>query len=161
MRAQPGQAIVFPVEGQYVAFVEFRPLGGELVTQAVPIDVGSVKTPGAALEPNASPTQTIAGLQITLQTRGPLLAGQDSVIYFEAVDKAGEVRTAEVDMESGAFCHLYLIDEQLTTFLRPDFFDRNNLEFAVEFPKPGKYKAWFEFRFQGKSLQAPFVLDVG
>ena len=154
-------AVVFPTEGQYVAFVEFRPLGGQPVTLAVPIDVGSAKTPAAVLAPDPSPTQTIDGLQITLKTRGPLVAGQDSALYFEAIDEAGEVRTGEIEMESGAFLHLYVVDEQVTTFLRPEFADRNNLEYSVKFPKPGKYKAWFEFRFQRKSLQVPFVIDVG
>ncbi len=154
--------IVFPTEGQYVAFVEFQPLGGQPVTLAAPIDVGSAQTPAAVLTPDpSSPTQTIAGLQITLKTRGPLVAGQESAVYFEATDEAGEVRTGEIEMASGAFCHLYIVDEQVTTFLRPGFADRNNLEFAVKFPRPGKYKAWFEFKYAGKSQQVPFVLEVG
>ena len=153
--------VVFPTEGQYVAFVEFRPLGGEQVTLAVPIDVGSAQTPDAALAPDPSPTQVVADLRITLKTRGPLVAGQRSAVYFEAIDAAGEVRTGEIEMASGAFCHLYLVDAQLTTFLRPDLVDRNNLEFAVAFPRPGKYKAWFEFKYAGKSQQVPFVLEVG
>ncbi len=159
-RAARPQA-VFPTEGQYVAFVEFRPLGGEQVTLAVPIDVGSAKTPAAALAPDASPTQTVANLRVTLRTRGALVAGQENYLYFEAIDEAGNVRTGEIEMASGAFCHLYVVDEKLTTFLRPDFVDRNNLEFAVKFPKPGKYKAWFEFRYAGKSQKVPFVLEVG
>ena len=80
--------IVFPTEGQYVAFVDFRPLGGERVTLAVPIDVGSANTPAAALAPDPSPTQTVDGLQITLKTREPLVAGRDGHVYFEAVDEA-------------------------------------------------------------------------
>ena len=152
--------VVFPTEGQYVAFVEFRPLGGQPVTLAAPIDVGSAETPAAVLAPDPSATQTIAGLQITLKTRGPLVAGQDSAVYFEAIDEAGEVRTGEIEMESGAFLHLYIVDEQVTTFLRPEFANRNNLEFAVKFPKPGEYKAWFEFRYAGKLQQIPFVVDV-
>ena len=116
------------------------------MTLAVPIDVGSATTPAAALAPDPSPTQTIDGLQITLKTREPLVAGQDSHVYFEAIDEAGEVRTGEIEMASGAFLHLYIIDEKLTTFLRPDLTDPNNLEFTVKFPRPGKYKAWLEFK---------------
>ena len=128
---------------------------------AVPIDVGSAETPAVALTSDPSPTQLIDGLRITLNTRGPLVAGQDNHVYFEAIDEAGEVRSGEIEMTSGAFLHLYVVDEKLTTFLRPDFTDRNNLEYTVKFPRPGKYKAWFEFRYGNKVQQVPFVLDVG
>ena len=153
--------IVFPTEGQYVAFVDFRPLGGDQVSLAVPIDVGSAETRAVALTSDPFPTQLIDGLRITLNTRGPLVAGQDNHVYFEAIDGAGEVRSGEIEMTSGAFLHLYVVDEKLTTFLRPDFTDRNNLEYTVKFPRPGKYKAWFEFRYGNKLQQVPFVLDVG
>ncbi len=152
--------VVFPTEGQYVAFVYFQPLGGEQMTLAIPINVGPATTPAATLSPETSPTQTLADLRLNLKTSGPLVAGEDGYVSFEAIDAAGEMRAGEIEMASGAFCHLYIIDEQLKTFLKPDLTGQTALQFKVNFPRPGKYKAWLEFRYAGKPQQIPFVLDV-
>ena len=44
--------IAIPAEGQYVAFVDFWPRGGSEVKLALPLNVGSVKTPAAQLTPD-------------------------------------------------------------------------------------------------------------
>jgi hypothetical protein len=152
--------IVFPTEGQYVVFVDFQPRGGDKVMLVVPIDVGSAKTPAATLAPDLSLTQSIGDLRVTLNFQEPLRAGRDNLINFEIVDGAGQERSEEIEMLSGSRCSLYVIDERLTTFLRPDFINRSSLEFSVNFPKQGKYKAWLEFVHEGQLQQAPFVIDV-
>ncbi|HEX7395554.1 MAG TPA: copper-translocating P-type ATPase [Anaerolineaceae bacterium] len=152
--------IVFPVEGQYVIFVNFWPRTGSEVTLTVPFTVGSTKTPAAALKPDASLTQVVGDLSITLNTNGPLIANQYNYVTFEAVDSQGRPRSDEIQMFSGNLCRLYIVDETLTTFLRPDFINRHKLQFSVNFPKPGKYKAWFTFRYQNQLQQLAFVIEA-
>jgi P-type Cu+ transporter len=152
--------VEFPTDGQYVVFVKFQPLGEEEVNLTVPVEVGAGSTGAAALEPEPSPTKMIAGLQVTLQSDGPLVAGQDNTIYFEAVDERGRVRARDIDIRSGPLCRLYVVDEELETFLKHDLTDRSKLGFTVNFPRPGKYKAWFEFSYNRKLQQIPFVLNV-
>jgi P-type Cu+ transporter len=150
----------FPTEGQYVVFVDFWPLGDEKVTLSVPVDVGLAQTPAADLAAEPPLTQMVAGLQVTLKTGGPLVANQDNSIYFEALNEAGRPHVRDILLRSGPFTRLYIIDEELEIFLKHDLTDPDNLGFTVNFPRPGRYKAWFEFSYPRQLRQLPFVLDV-
>jgi len=152
--------IVFPAEGQYVAFIDFRPLAGEPVTLAVPIEVGSAETPAGALAAETSPTKTAGKLNITWQANGPLINGLDSYIYFVATDADGQVRTSEVEMQSGLHMSLNAVDETAQTYVRGEIVDPGNLEFSAYFPHPGRYRIWFQFKHGGQTHQVPFVIDV-
>jgi len=152
--------IVFPAEGQYVAFIDFRPLAGEPVTLAVPIEVGSAETPAGALAAETSPTKTAGKLNITWQANGPLINGLDSYIYFVATDADGQVRTSEVEMQSGLHMSLNAVDETAQTYVRGEIVDPGNLEFSAYFPHPGRYRIWFQFKYGGQTHQVPFVIDV-
>ncbi len=152
--------IVFPNEGQYVAFVYFWPIGDQKVTLSVPIDVSSTRTSGATLVSDPSPSRVVEGLQVALKTRGPLVAGEDSSIKFEAIDEGGQSRSREIAVQSKTYARLFLIDEQATTFMEESLADPNNLEFTVNFPKPGMYKAWLEFKHERETQRIPFVIEV-
>jgi len=152
--------IIFPSDGQYVVFVEFWPRGGDRVVLSTPIQVGKAKTSAAALAPQAPLTQTLTDLSITLKPAGPLIAGQFVYLTFEAVDAKGQMRSDQIQMLSGDLCRLYIVDENLTIFLNPDFINRDKLQFSVNFPKPGKYKVWLEFYYAVKVRQVAYVLDV-
>lgn len=151
--------VVFPTDGQYVAFVWFWPIGDDKVTVSAPISVGSAQTAAATL-PDPSPFEEVAGLRITPKTAGPLVAGEDSSIYFEAIDETGQTRSQEIAVVSKSLARLLIIDEQVTTFLEQSLADPNNLEFKVNFPNPGRYKAWLEFRHERKTHRVPFVLEI-
>jgi len=151
--------IVFPTDGQYVAFVNFQPRGGDPVSLTIPIEVGTAKTPTGTLTPDQSLTQSLDDLRITLNTGGPLKAGQATPLTIEAIDAEGLVHTPEIEMMSGARLSLYIIDETLTTFLVATIIEPTNLKFTATFPKPGRYKIWFDFRYQGPQ-QVAFVVEV-
>jgi Cu+-exporting ATPase len=151
--------VAFPTDGQYVAFVWFWPIGDDKVTVSAPISVGSAQTAPATL-PDPSPFEEVAGLRITPKTAGPLVAGEGSSIYFEAIDEAGQTRSQEIAVVSRSLARLLIIDEQVTTFLEQSLADPNNLEFKVNFPKSGRYKAWLQFRHERKTQEISFVIDV-
>lgn len=151
--------VVFPQEGQYIAFVSARPRGGDVVGLSVPITVGAASTSPARLTPDASNTQALGDLRITLDTNGPLQAGQSAALTFDVTDAAGQTLAPAIELESGLRMNLYVIDEAATTFLAPEPVDRGNLQFSVTFPQPGRYKLWFDFRYQG-ARQVPFVVEV-
>jgi hypothetical protein len=48
----------------------------------------------------------------------------------------------------------------LNTILRSELIDPDNLQFSVNFPKPGKYKIWFEYIYASRPQRVAFVLDV-
>jgi Cu+-exporting ATPase len=154
--------VLFPTDGQYIAFLDFRPQGGNKVSLAVPINVGTASSAQAAvsLMPDASLTQPVGDLLITLNFNGTLKAGQNNDISFTATDANGQNHNREILMLSGNRCNLYVIDEKSKTFLRSELTDPNNLQFSVDFPKPGKYKVWFDFIYAGQPEQISYVLDV-
>jgi len=139
--------MVFPADGQYVVFVDFWPRGGDEVVLSVPLAVGSVRAPEAVLTPDASLTQTVGDLRVTLKSNGPLKANQYNYIDFDVIDAQGQLRSDEIQLISGNLAHLDIVDENLTTLVRPDFLDRHKLRFSAYFPKPGKYKVWFSFYY--------------
>ena len=84
--------VIFPCAGQYVVFVDFWPRGGDQVDLAVPVTVGSAKTPAATLTPDASPTQTVGDLRITLKPGAAAVPGP-SLPGIRGRDAQGRVRT--------------------------------------------------------------------
>ena len=152
--------VTFPTDGQYIAFVDFRPSGGNNISLAVPIKVGAVRATAITLTPDTSLTRPVGDLLVTLQLNGALVAGQDNLLSFTTIDSKGQSRNEEIELLSGNECALYVIDEKSTTFLRPDLTDRGKLQFSVNFPKPGKYKVWFDFIYANKQRQISYVLDV-
>jgi hypothetical protein len=150
--------VVFPTEGQYVAFLNFWPIGDDKASVSVPIAVGTEQTAAAGLEPSA--TGIVSGLAATAKPEKPLVAGAANRVRFELLDEAGVDRSREIGTQSGAYARFFAIDERLTTFLEEGLSDPNNLGFKVTFPAPGLYKVWLEFRYERETRSVPFVLDV-
>jgi P-type Cu+ transporter len=152
--------VVFPADGQYIAFLDFLPKGGKQVSLVVPIKVGEFGSAAVMLVPDSSLTQQAGNLWITLQTEGTLHAGQDNYVSFLATDSIGRSQNEDIDMFSGYRCALYAIDENATVFLNSVLVDRSKLQFQVNFPKPGIYKLWFDFIYDNQPQQISYVLDV-
>jgi Cu+-exporting ATPase len=152
--------IVFPFEGQYVVFVDFWPRGSDQELRAIPLEVGSDETPDAVLSLDAPRLHQVGDLQISLEHEGELKAGQYNYIRFEVVSADGQDFSEELEVMSGNQCNVYIIDEALTVFIRPDFIDRRDLQVSAFFPKPGMYKVWFEFYYANEVQQVSFVVEV-
>jgi hypothetical protein len=151
---------VFPKDGQYIVFVDVKPPHGDSVVLTVPVDVGSAKTQAAALASGTALTQPDGDLKVTLKVDGALKAGQPATLNFEVVDAQGKVITEEIEPQSGENCVVYIIDETMKSFLRPDFIDHTKLQFSAIFPNPGKYKVWFEYIYGDQPRQVSYILDV-
>ncbi|HMN60494.1 MAG TPA: heavy metal translocating P-type ATPase, partial [Anaerolinea sp.] len=152
--------VVFPKEGQYNLFVQFWPRGGNMVVLNVPVKVGLGQTPPANLSAETPATQSVANLSISLETDGPLKAGQYQYLRLKVLDAQGIDQTEAVSRLSGDYANLFILDQKLATYLHPDFIRRADLEFSVNFPRPGKYKAWFEFVYANRLQQVEYILDV-
>ncbi len=152
--------VTFPADGQYIMFLNFWPRGGDQVTMTVPIDVGSGITSNTPVVSDTSLTRKVEDLSITLNYSGAINAGEYKYLSFDAVNAAGQTVTQQIEMFSGNRVITYAIDEKLTSFLRPDIIDRSKLQFSVRFPKPGKYKVWFDFMYANQPRQVSYILDV-
>jgi hypothetical protein len=152
--------IQVPAEGQYVVFVDFWPASSNKVTVAAPLTVGTDDTPAPSLTPDDVLTQAAGDLNIELKANGPLVAKQPLLLSFNVTDVQGQVQTDVLQAQSATYLQLDIVDQNLTTFLRPDFVNRHRLEYAVTFPKAGRYKAWLTFRYANQTNQIAYVFDV-
>jgi hypothetical protein len=152
--------LVFPAEAQYMVFLDFWTKMGSEVILAVPLNVGSAKTAWAALTTDAAQTQTAGDLKITLKTDAPLKANQFNYVSFDAVDAQGQSLAEYIQSFSGNQLQLDIVDEALTTYLHPEPLNRHKLQFSVNFPQPGKYKAWFTFRYGSQVRHLAYVIEV-
>ena len=153
-------AIQFPTPGQYTVFVNFFPRSADQVTLATPLNVGTAQTAPAKLAPDSSPTKKIGDLSVTLNLSNTLKAGQYNYLAFQVIDGKGVSRQNEVELMSGNVGALYIVDEGVTTLIRPDFVNRRALQFSTFFVKPGKYQAWFVFIYNNQLTKVPFGLSV-
>jgi hypothetical protein len=152
--------ILVPAKGQYVVFVDFWPAGGDKVTVAAPLTVGTDDTPSASLTPDETLIHSVGDLNIALKSNAPLIARRPLVLSFDVTDAQGAVRTDALQTQSMKSLQLVMVDEKLTTFLRPDFVNRHRMEYAVTFPRPGRYKAWLSFAYAGQLNQIAYVFQV-
>ena len=152
--------LIFPSEGQYMVFVDFWTQMGYEVTLAAPLNVGSAKTAWAALPASPALTQTAGDLKITLKTDAPLKANQFNYISFDAVDAQGQSLAEYIQSFSANQLQLDIVDEALATYLHPDLLNAHKLQFSVNFPQPGKYKAWFTFRYGSQVRHLGYVIEV-
>jgi len=152
--------IIFPTDGEYIAFIEFWPRGGDNVVLSYPIKVGAGSTQAAELTPDTVFDRLAGNMTVTMKLEGELRAGQYNYIKFEVRDAQGKLHSQEISLQSGSMVNLYIIDEGATTLIRPDFINRNDLQYSVFFDKPGRYKVWFEFISENNVRQISYVIDV-
>jgi Cu+-exporting ATPase len=150
--------IVFPANGQYVVFVSVESDSGNVEWLAAPLTVGSAETPAAALTPDAARAQSVGNLRVSLKSSAPVRAGRDANLKFEVTDAQGQPST-DLQALSGNIGEVTMVDEALTTVLQPDI-DHRDLQFSANFPKRGKYKVWFTFKYPDQLQQLAFVLEV-
>jgi hypothetical protein len=151
--------IIFPGEGQYTLFVDFWTRTSGEVVSSIPLRVGTGNTPMPTLTPDASLTRTVADLQVRLIAGAALIANQYIYLSFEVVDSRGVNQSDNIQVMSRDSLQLYVVDEQLTTFMRPDFVNRHKLQYSVYFPKPGIYKLWLSFLYPDEK-QVEYVVEV-
>ena len=154
-------SFTFPAEGQYKVFVDFWLSDGDRVQVSAPFTIGSASVPAVKLEPDQSLTQSLDDvMQVTLKSDKPLIARQDLVLSFEFKDSAGTVRTNDIQVISRNLLKLEMIDESLSAYLQPELVNRQQIGFAVNFPKAGIYKLWLTFLYPGIEQKMAFVVSV-
>jgi Cu+-exporting ATPase len=150
---------IFPAEGQYMVFTDFWPDDAGQVLLKAPLKIGSANMAAADLTPDESFARQVDGVTVTLQFDGPLTAGRYQYLTFEAVDERGKPVSDAIQRASGALADLEIVDENLQTYLRPDFIDRHKLQYSVNFPRPGLYKLWFTFKYNEVN-RVEYVVEV-
>ncbi|KMK76693.1 hypothetical protein AB990_14030 [Alkalihalobacillus pseudalcaliphilus] len=138
--------------GQYEVFIDIKPSTKNYEVEAIPLNIGETSTPNASLTPDEEWTKDIEGKKVTLE---PISAktGEEVLLKF---DLHGE----KPEKYLGALGHVVIIDEQVEDFIHVHPTSEQETNFITHFSKPGLYKVWAEFKFEGKVNAYPFVIEV-
>lgn len=143
--------------GQYMAFVDINPVDmayaiGPLIitvgeaTALPPIDWG-------ILEESDSSTKEAKGKTVTFQ-HPELIAGKPATLTFNL---NGELSLSYL----GALGHVVVVDEQGSQFIHVHPVSEDQTVFEAQFPSPGFYKLWVEFKFADTGvIDFPFIVKV-
>ena len=145
-------------DGSYLAYVDIKPTNLTYQVQPLPFTIGNSN--GHAhdhgkhtLEPDENLTQTVENYVVTLET-SKLSVGQLVQLKFEL--------PSDVSPEPylGALGHVVILDETSENFIHVHPTDEMETTFKTVFNQPGTYKIWAEFKFNGKVLTFPYVVEV-
>lgn len=143
--------------GHYAAFADIHPVDMVYAIEPLTITVGGATDLPAidweTLAENENSTKEAAGKTVRFQ-HPELIAGKPATLTF---DLDGEHPLPYL----GALGHVVVIDEQGTRFIHVHPVSEDRTVFEAQFPSPGFYKLWAEFKFADTGVLAfPFILKV-
>ena len=164
----------FAAPGHYLVYAEYMPTGERDQVFRFPLDVGVPPAPlaPADLRPSVATAEPIPSepdltAELVCQPRVPL-AGTHTMLLFRLSDRGQPVTDLQPYM--GAMGHCAIISQDTGMFLHchpeqlfPPHADSRggpDLAFHTEFPAPGLYKIWGQFRRDGRVVVADFVVRV-
>ena len=174
--------VVLPKPGYYTLLSDFLPSGGSsqflnrpLVTAGY---TGDLMAQSAHLVPDTAHTQTVGDLTATVQYDPAIMrAGGYSHITMNLTKAGTSEPVRELQTYLGAFGHMLIMTEDMVDYVHSHPVDMlpvdANLEeirggptvmFEGLMPKPGRYRAWTQYRYHDKIytfVNTFEVLDVG
>lgn len=159
----------FPEGGNWVLYADFMESGASHNTIVrIPLAVAGVAEHEHKLE--TTPRMVCdepTGTDVTLSTDPERLQVGENMLTFTLRDAAGPVTDLEPVL--GALGHLVLIKKGAASakdYVHAHPMDTasspadGGIQFHVEFPSAGTYKAWVEFNRAGRQVLVPYVFDV-
>jgi hypothetical protein len=160
--------VTLPKPGVYGVFSDFMPGSGASQFLARPLITkgftGDILAQGAHLVPDASPTQTVDDLTATVEyDPKTLVAGSYGHLTFHLKRAGDDQPVTDLQTYLGAFGHMLIMSEDMVNYVHshptdmlPPGQDVETLKggpdvmFEGLMPKPGRYRAWTQFRYHGK-----------
>jgi hypothetical protein len=141
-------------ENSYKAFVDIKPKN--LAYQISPIELhvgeGHGKNEENSLKVDTNLTKTINEKTVELTTT-ELGINKDVTLSFDTKGITPEPYL-------GALGHVVILDDKGEKFVHVHPTSEEKTQFETKFDKPGIYKVWGEFKFDGKVGSYPFVIEV-
>lgn len=180
---------VFPHGGDYRAFADFTPVGGQNRIESFSLKVQGPGRAAIPIDPNAPWTGSSGSVQMTLASEKPLRTGEDIGLYVTLRDTQTGAPIHDLQRYLGAWAHIAIISQDTQDFLHVHPMEEfpSNFEFFVYmvkrdlfhvparepgeaspatlrtfvgFRRPGIYKMWVEVQRANQVAAIPFVLRV-
>lgn len=141
-------------ENSYKAFVDIKPKN--LAYQVSPIELqvgkGHSEHEGNSLKVDTNLTKTINEKTVELNTT--------ELGINKAVTLSFDTKETNPEPYLGALGHVVILDDMGEKFVHVHPTSEEKTVFETKFDKPGIYKVWGEFKFDGKVNSYPFVIEV-
>jgi hypothetical protein len=169
----------FPQPGRYLLYAEIMPAGERAQVFRLPVTVrgrlgdGALAANDPPLLPSPSLSKSVDGepgltAELRFQPRTPV-AGLETHFLVRLRDNGLPV--SDLEPYLGAMAHGVFVSADSTVFLHchpveltppgPNTRGGPDLAFATQFPRPGRYKLWVQFKRRGRAGIVSYVVDVG
>lgn len=170
--------IVLPKPGFYALVSDFAPKGASSQMTMRPLVTADadedVLDHGAHLMMDASRTSVVDDLTATVSFDPPtLVAGQHGHIIFNITKTATNQGATDLQTYLGAFGHLFIMDENMSEYVHSHPVDTPSPQLNLDevrggptvmfeglMPKPGRYRAWAQFKYLDKVHTFATTFDV-
>ena len=174
--------VTLPKDGYYEVLSDFMPSGGAAQFLARPLVTagysGDLIGESAHLVPDVSRSQSSGDLTASVDfSPQEFVAGAYGHLTFHLTDTASRQPVKDLQTYLGAFGHMLIMGEDMVDYVHshpsetlPDGVDAETVRggpdvmFEGLMPKPGRYRAWTQFRYhdQVRTFVTTFeVLEVG
>jgi hypothetical protein len=176
-----GIDVTLPKPGYYALIADFAPKGASSQMTLRPLitadaDEDLLEATDLQIEP--SRTSTVRDLSATVSFDPPVLtAGEHGHVIFTITDKETGRPVTDLETYLGAFGHLFMMNQDMTEYVHTHPVDVISAQldasqlrggpmvmFEGLMPKPGRYRAWGQFKRRGEiyTFQTTFdVVEVG
>ena len=180
----------FPHGGTYRVYADFTPAGADQFIERFSVTASGTATPRVALVEDKSPTKTVAGLRVTMQTSQPLRAGQELQLNFMVADEVTGKPVTDLQPYLGSLAHFVIISEDTSRYLHVHPMEARampgkegagmagkmdeemkmgqgdkaatnvTISAHTTFHNAGLYKLWAQFQRKGQVIVVPFVVRI-
>lgn len=156
----------FPQAGTYTLLSDYKPTGQSEQVSALELQVPG--SPSFPLPIDLSHTDTIADTQVDLQlSETTVKAGQKITVNFNLRDTSTKQPVSDLQPYMGEQGHLVILRPSLPLTSK-DYIHAHaiqgdtpgEVQFLTQFPQPGFYKLWGQFKRNGEIITAAFWVRV-
>jgi hypothetical protein len=140
--------------GEYKLFVDIKPKDLSYEVQPIELMIGSssVGHNHGALSLDKELMKQVEDHKVTLQPTS-LSANEEIQLNFDLNGESPE-------QYLGALGHVVILDEKAQNYIHVHPLEGAKPVFQTKFTKPGIYKIWSEFQFDGEVFVFPYVVEI-
>lgn len=159
-------ATQFPKAGTYTLFSDYKPSGESEQVAALKVVVDGNSSPVNYIDTNLAKTFDNTKVELTFD-KPTIKAKEDITLIFNLKNAASNLEVTDLEDYLGEKGHLVIVrksdsitrENYIHAHALPNITD-GKVKFATQFPKPGKYKLWGQFKRQGKIITSDFWVEV-
>ena len=170
--------VTLPRPGYYSLISDFAPKGASSQMTLRPLITADADEDlldsSAHLELDASRTSTVGDLTASVSFDPPvLIAGQHGHVIFNITSTQTGRPLTELQTYLGAFGHLFIMNQDMAEYVHTHPVDTPSAQLSLEdlrggptvmfeglMPKPGRYRAWAQFKYRDKLHTFATTFDV-